>query len=248
MANFEQYKKRIYEVVEQSSANDYSSRAYDIMMVFAIIVGLIPLTIKNENKYCIAIDILTAVLFLIDYLARLYTADYKMGIKSYKSYLFYAVSPLAIVDLLSIVPVFTYIIPSAGFSEMFKLFRLFRLLIVIKLVRYSKTMITIGNVLRKIRRPLSAVFALVILYIIAAAMVMFQLEPDIFDNYFEAVYWASISVTSIGYGDIVPQTMVGQFFTIVSSLVGIALIALPTGIITAAYTDEVRKKKGKHEL
>lgn len=79
-------------------------------------------------------------------------------------------------------------------------------------------------------------------------MFIFQLEPDLFQTFFDALYWATISITTIGYGDISPVTTVGRFVTMISALVGVAVIALPSGIITAAYMDEIKKKKGKFEL
>ena len=79
-------------------------------------------------------------------------------------------------------------------------------------------------------------------------MLIFQLEPTLFDTFLDALYWATISITTIGYGDITPQTDLGQFITMISALVGVAVIALPTGMITAAYMNEISKKKTKYEL
>lgn len=245
MASREQNKKRIYEIVEASRAQDYASKAYDIMIFVAVIVGLIPLCMKKDNVYTNAIDIATAVVFIIDYFCRVYTADYKMGIKSYKSYLAYAFTPMSIIDLLSIVPILTFAIPGSMLIPLFRLFRIFRML---KLVRYSKTMVMIENVIRKVKGQLLAVLILTFSYILASAMVIFQVEPNLFDNIFDALYWATISITTIGYGDISPVTMPGRIITMISALVGVAVIALPSGIITAAYMDEMKKKKGKHEL
>lgn len=245
MKNVEKNKKRIYEIVEASHENDYASKAYDIMIFVAVIVGLIPLCMKKESFYTKAIDIATVSIFIIDYICRVYTADYKMGIKCYKSYLAYAFSPMAIIDLLSIVPIFTFAIPGSKLIPLFRLFRIFRML---KLVRYSKTMVMLENVLRRVKGQLFAVLILTFSYIMGSAMVIFQVEPDLFNNIFDAIYWATISITTIGYGDISPVTTAGRTITMISALVGVAVIALPSGIITAAYMDEMKKKKGKHEL
>jgi voltage-gated potassium channel len=74
------------------------------------------------------------------------------------------------------------------------------------------------------------------------------LEPNLFKSFFDALYWATISITTIGYGDISPVTSAGRMITMASALVGVAVIALPSGIITAAYMDEIKKKKSKFEL
>ena len=238
-------KRRIYEVLEASRTGDSVSKAYDVLMTCSVIVGLIPLTMKTENVYTIQIDILTFVIFLIDYIARVYTADYKMGYKHYKAYIAYIFTPLAIFDFLSIVPVIYVFLPVSSLIGLLRLFRVFR---VLKLVRYSKTMVIISNVVRKVKKQLMAVLILITVYIFVSAMLVFQLEPNLFNNFFDALYWATISITTIGYGDISPVTPVGRLITMISALVGMAVIALPTGIITAAYMAEITKKKSKYEL
>ena len=214
-------------------------------MTTAVIVGMIPLTLKTDNKYTPIIEIMTGIIFIIDYIARVYTADYKMGYKSIKAYIGYIFTPLAIFDLLSIVPiicVFTKVGPAIGLLRLFRVFR------VLKLIRYSKTTIVIANVLRKVKKQLLAVLILIIIYIFVSAMLIFQLEPNLFETFFDALYWATISITTIGYGDIYPTTNVGRLITMVSALVGVAVIALPSGMITAAYVNEINKKKSKYEL
>ena len=239
------FKKRVYEVIEVSSIGDRSSRAYDMLMTVAVIVGLIPLTLKKDNSYTYWIEILTTMIFVIDYIARVCTADYKMGYKSVRAYIAYILTPLAIFDLLSIVPIIYLFSPVTSAIGLLRLFRIFR---VLKLIRYSRTAVVIANVLRKVKKQLLAVLILIILYIFVSAMLIFQLEPQLFENFFDAVYWATISITTIGYGDIYPTTDVGRLITMVSALVGVAVIALPSGMITAAYISEINRKKSKYEL
>lgn len=245
MQKLEMIKKRIYDIIEVSKGNDPASRMYDILMMVAVIVGLIPLTKKIETPYSFYIDLVTAFLFLFDYIIRLYTSDYKMGFKSIKSYIAYSFTPLAIIDFLCILPTLYLFIPSSGILNILRIVRVFRIL---KLLRYSSTMLVIAIMLRKVKRQLFAVLLLTLMYIIGSAMFVFQFEPDLFDSFFEAVYWSTISITTIGYGDIAPATTVGRFITMISALVGVAVIALPSGIITAAYMDEIKKKKSKLEL
>lgn len=239
------FKKRIYEVIEVSSIGDASSRAYDILMTTTVIVGMIPLTLKTDNIYTFIIEIMTGIIFLIDYCARVYTADYKMGYISIHAYFAYVLTPLAIFDLLSVMPILYVFFPTSQSLRLLKLIRVFR---VVKLVRYSKTMIVIANVLRKVKKQLLAVLILITIYIFVSAMLVFQLEPNLFDNFFDALYWATISITTIGYGDISPTTDIGRFITMISALVGVAVIALPSGMITAAYMNEISRKKSKYEL
>ena len=240
----DKYKRRIYEVIEVSSISDASSRAYDVLMTTTVIVGLVPLTLKTDNFYTFVIEIITALILFVDYCARVYTADYKMGFKNIKAYIAYIFTPLAIFDLLSILPVIYLLFPIPSL-RLLKLIRIFR---VLKLIRYSKTMIVIANVVRKVKTQLIAVLILITIYIFVSAMLIFQLEPNLFESFFDALYWATISITTIGYGDIYPTTDIGRFITMISALMGVAVIALPSGMITAAYMNEISKKKSKYEL
>jgi voltage-gated potassium channel len=240
----DKYKRRIYEVIEVSSIGDASSRAYDVLMTTTVIVGLVPLTLKTDNFYTFVIEIITALILFVDYCARVYTADYKMGFKNIRAYIAYIFTPLAIFDLLSILPVIYLLFPIPSL-RLLKLIRIFR---VLKLIRYSKTMIVIANVVRKVKTQLVAVLILITIYIFVSAMLIFQLEPNLFESFFDALYWATISITTIGYGDIYPTTDIGRFITMISALMGVAVIALPSGMITAAYMNEISKKKSKYEL
>jgi voltage-gated potassium channel len=76
-----------------------------------------------------------------------------------------------------------------------------------------------------------------VFYILFTALVMFNIEPNTFNNFFDAIYWSAISLTSVGYGDITPTSEVGRLFTMCSAFVGVAIIALPSGIITAGYLE-----------
>ena len=79
-------------------------------------------------------------------------------------------------------------------------------------------------------------------YILISALVIFNVEPDSFESFFDAIYWATISLTTVGYGDIYPVTNAGRIITMISSILGIAIVALPAGIITAGYLNEINKK------
>ena len=104
-------------------------------------------------------------------------------------------------------------------------------------------MVIITNVIRKVKTQICAVFLLTIVYIISMALIIFQVEPDSFNSFLDAVYWAAVSITTIGYGDISPVSEWGKIITAISALVGMAVIALPTGIITAAYMQEISNNK-----
>lgn len=239
------YKKRIYDVIEVSDGNDRASTAYDVMIFFAVIDGLLPLTSKVSNSYTVTLDVVATTIFIIDLILRHVTSDYKMGIQSWKAYVAFFFQPMSIIDILSIIPIIAVFSPGAAMLRLLRLFRIFR---IFKLLRYSHSMRNVTNVLRRVRKPLCAVLVITAIYIVSSAMFIFQIEPELFNNFFDALYWATISITTIGYGDIYPVTTAGRFVTMISALVGVAVIALPSGIITAAYMEEIKKKKTKLEL
>lgn len=240
-------RKRLFEIIELSDGNDRLSRIYDLVMMCVIVISLFPLAFKETNNLFMAIDYITAGVFVVDYLLRFMTADYKM--KSNKSsgggvkpFLLYPFTPMAIVDLLAILPTFTIIASGFKILKLFRLLRTFRVLKVFKIVRYSKSITVISNVIKKQKEPLLAVCVLAAAYIIICALIIFNVEPDTFDNFFSAIYWATVSLTTMGYGDIYPVSTIGRVVTMLSSFVGIAIVALPAGIITAGYMDEIKKE------
>lgn len=237
-------RKRIFEIIEVSQEQDAASTVYDTFMLVVIVGSLIPLAFKSTNQLFTSIDLIAAVIFSVDYLLRLITADYKLG-KGISSFILYPFTPMALIDLLAILPSFTVI--SSGF-RLVKILRLFRTLRVFrsfKLFRYSKSMEIIIDVIKSQQAPLGAVCSMAIGYIIISALIIFNVEPDTFDGFFDAIYWATVSLTTMGYGDIYPVTTVGRIVTMVSSFVGIAIVALPAGIITAGYMDKISELKNK---
>lgn len=235
-------RKRIYEIIELAEGKDRLSQVYDVLMFFTIIVSIIPLAFKESNSILLLIDQITACVFVVDYLLRLATADYKLE-ESTISFVKYPFTPMAIVDLLSILPSFTYVNSSLKLFRLFRLFRTFRVLRVFKTFRYSKNIKIIISVFKKQKDALSIVCVLAMGYILITALLIFNVEPDTFETFFDAIYWATVSLTTMGYGDIYATTTMGQVITMVSAIFGIAIIALPAGIITAGYMEEIDNKE-----
>ena len=236
-------RKRIYVIIEVSKDNDKISLYYDILMMISIVVSIIPLAFKETNSVFRLIDVLTAILFIIDYILRLITADYKLGKEGLVSFVRYPFTPWAIIDLISILPALTIL--SSGFKllRLFRIFRTFRIFRIFKAFRYSKSIVIIVNVIKNSKDALIAVCTLAVGYIIVSALIIFNVEGDSFATFFDAIYWATVSLTTVGYGDIYPVTTAGRIITMISSLFGIAVVALPAGIITAGYMDALSDAK-----
>ena len=235
-------RKRIYEIIEVAEGEDRLSQIYDALMFMVIIISIIPLAFKNTTPAFVIIDQTTACIFVVDYILRMITADYKLNDKIL-SYVKYPFTPMAIIDLLSILPSFTYL--NSGL-KLFRLFRLFRTFRVFKTFRYSKNIRIILNVFKKQKDALYIVCVLAAGYILITALLIFNVEPETFDTFFDAVYWATVSLTTMGYGDIYATSNIGKFITMISAVLGIAIVALPAGIIIAGYQEELNKEKNEN--
>jgi voltage-gated potassium channel len=234
-------RKRIFEIIELSKGSDLWSSIYDYFMMVVIVASLLPLAFKQDTIAFIVIDKIAVTIFIVDYLLRLCTADFKYGKKSISSFVRYPFSFMAIIDLLSILPSVTVLNNSFKLLRIFRLVRAFRVFRVFKILRYSKSFKIIVSVFKRQRASLLAVVTLAIAYIIISALIIFNVEPDSFNTFFDAVYWATVSLTTMGYGDIYPITIIGRTVTMISSIFGIAIVALPAGIITVGYMNEINK-------
>ncbi len=247
-------RHRIYEIVDQGKDGDKISLAYDIFMVITVVISLIPLGFKEHYEAFKITDFCTAGIFILDYILRWITADYKLKKRSITSFLKYPFTPGAIIDLLTILPVFALI------ADQFKLFRLPRMIKALRLLkilgmvrafRYSKTIKIVLAVIKSSKEALIVVAGFSFFYVIVSALLVFNVEPDTFNTFFDAIYWATVSLTTVGYGDLYPVTTIGKAISMMSSFFGIAIIALPASIITAGYmkaVDEyVEEKKVKRK-
>lgn len=238
-------RDRIYRIIELSNGEDKISSIYDWFMMTAIAVSLIPLIFKEQNTTFMIIDKVCVSIFIVDYILRWITADFKFGKKSAFSFIRYPFSPMAIVDLISVLPSFTVINNGFKILRVLRMVRAFRVFRAFKALRYSKSFEIIVNVLKQSKEPLLAVGSLAIAYIFVSALVVFNVEPESFNSFFDALYWATVSLTTVGYGDIYPVSTIGRVVTMFSSIFGIAIVALPSGIITAGYMNVINKKNDK---
>lgn len=235
-------RKRIFEIIEVTDETDKKSDIYDFIMMVTIIISLVPLVFKKSSAVFMWIDYVSVSVFIIDYILRFLTADFKLKDKGIKAFIAFPFTPMAIIDLVSILPSLTAV--SSGFRllKIIRLIRTFKVFRALKFLRYSKSFLIITDVFKKQKRTLGAVVTMAFAYILVSALVIFNVEPDSFNSFFDAIYWATVSLTTVGYGDIYPVTTVGRLVTMVSSVFGIAIIALPSGIITAGYLEEMNKK------
>ena len=239
-------KEIIYDIIEVGEIKPKQNARYSIFMLICILLSLIPLCFKEDNYYFQIIDKATVIVFIIDYILRFLTAGvkYEQGALSYIKYPF---SAMAIIDLLSILPSLTIINKAFKTLRVIRLTRLarilktFKVVRVAKTVRYTKSANIIIKVIKDSKEALLVLCALAIGYILTTAIVIFNVEPETFNTYFDAVYWATVSLTTVGYGDLYATTIIGKLISMVSSFVGIAIVALPSGVITSGLVSELSK-------
>ncbi len=236
-------REKIYKIVYKP-IGDYciQSKIYDIFIYLTIMISMIPLCFKTNNRFFYFIDIICFIVFFIDYFLRFITSDYELG-KGKLSFILYPFTVFAIIDLISMLPVL-YLINNN--LELFRLFRIFKTCTLLRSFRYSNNVRIIFNAVKKEREILRSILLMALGYILFSAFFMFNIEPGTFDNFFEAIYWATSALTTIGYGDIYPVTFWGRVVSIISSFFGIAIIALPSGIITAAFISEFMNQKNNN--
>ena len=240
-------REKLYSIIN-GDADNIIGVFYNYYMMVAIVVSIIPLAFKAKeaNLLFVVFDRITVIIFIIDYLLRIITADKHLN-KGTASFFIYPFTPMAIIDLLSILPSVTIL--SSGFRllRMFRLFRTFRVFKAFKMFRYSKSIIIIADVIKKQKTALIAVGTFAIGYVLIAALIIFNVEPNTFNSFFDAVYWAVVSLTTVGYGDIYPVSIAGRLVTMISSFIGVAIVALPSGVITAGYLEEIKNNNDSED-
>ena len=240
-------REKIFQIIEPSYKQTKLGRAYDLFMIITILISIVPLAFKENNYLFVWIDFISVQIFILDYVLRLLTADIKLKKGSY-SFIVYPFTPMAVIDLLAILPSLTLLNNSFKLLRILRLIRAIKVFRLFKLFRYSRNFNMILKVFKKQKDSLAVVGTFAVGYIIASALVMYNVEPDSFPSFFDAVYWATISLTTVGYGDIYAVTPMGRLVTMISSVFGIAIIALPAGIITAGYMmelEEIKEKQSK---
>ena len=242
-------RKQIYQIIEKDDGSSFWSHIYDVFMLCMIILSVVPLMFWEEYPVFKYIEAITTAVFIIDYLLHWATADVRQG-KGTTAFIKYPFTFWAIIDLLSILPSFNILGETFKVARTARLLKMFRLL---KALRYSSQMLVFFNVLKKERKVLGSVLLFAICYIFVTALVMFNVEPQYnpetgeatFSTFFDALYWSAVTLTTVGYGDMCPATDIGRLISMLSAMFGIAIIALPSGIITASYIDELKALKSE---
>lgn len=238
-------RKEIFRVVSIADLGDNLSRAYDLFIMLISIISVIPLAFRTApEQLAQLLDFLETIcvyILFLDYILHWMTHDYKIKKEGIIPFVLYPFSLMAIIDLAAL-------LPSLGLlPASFKVLRLLRLA---KLLTYSRSCAHIVKVFKKEQKTLCSVLLIAVFYIFISALIMFQNEPaETFDDFFDALYWSTTALTTVGYGDFYPHSDIGKLISMVSSLFGVAVIALPAGIVTAGFVEELQsdiREKEEH--
>lgn len=229
-------REQLYRIVRKAEPGDRLGKAYDIFIMLVAIASIVPLMFKESDAFLDRLDIITVYILFFDYIFRWISYDYISGRKSPQAFILYPFTPFAIIDLISL-------LPSLGLIG--QGWRILRMLRIFKAFHYSDSFTYIINAFKKEKRTLGSVLIIALAYIFVSALAMFSYEPETFDSFFDALYWATTALTTVGYGDVYPLSDVGKLISMISSLFGVAVISLPAGIITASFVEEINKAKEK---
>lgn len=252
-------KKRISEILEVADVGDIASRIFDIFIVSLISVNLAAVILETVKSLSVRyssvfrnLEICSVVVFTIEYALRLWscTTDGKFR-RPISGRIRFAFTPLAIIDLVAILPFYLpMLIPlDLRFLRVLRLVRIFR---TFKMARYSESLRILGNVFRTKREDLIlTVFIISILLIVASSFIYFAenaVQPAAFSSIPQSMWWGMATLTTVGYGDVYPITPIGKILGAIVSLLGIGMFALPTGILSSGFTEEIQKRRSKAQV
>ncbi len=241
-------KRRIFEIISPAAKDDSYSRIFDMLVVGIIILNVVGIGVSTFNHtseflymFTESIELVSVLIFTIEYLLRLWTSD-MLYPESGKimSRIKYIVSFMAIIDLVSILPFFLPFFITLD-ARLLDTLRILRLLRIFKLHRYTNALTSMHKVIRRKGKLLISSVSVIILLTIITAIVIYNIEseaqPEVFENAFSGLWWAVATFTTVGYGDIVPITVAGKLFSSFIAYLGLGLIAIPTGIISAGFVE-----------
>ena len=223
---------------------------FDIFIYVLIIANIIAMVLESHNfiqvqfsKFFYYFELISILIFSFEYIYRIVISYKESKWKGVKNYVF---SFFGFIDLISILPFYVkqFVLLDGRF---FRILRLFRLTRVFKLGRESKSLKLFIKALSAVKSELMFTLFLSIITILFSASAIYFLEnkaqPEVFSSITASVWWATISLATVGYGDIVPITIWGKIFASIISLVGIGIVAIPTGIISASFVEEIINSK-----
>ena len=251
-------RRRVSEIIEVGSADDFVSRAYDFTGTAIVIINLIVTVMYTFNRMeaqygplLLTIEAFTVAFFAVDYGLRVWTAQFiRPGMPERRAVWKYMTSFTGIVDLLSWLPYYLPIFFPAG-AAVFRILRVVRIFRLFQINAYYDSLNVIGEVINSKRQQLFSSVFIILVLMLASSLCMYSLEneaqPEVFSNAFSGIWWSVSTLLTVGYGDIYPITIPGKIMGIFISFLGVGMVAIPTGIISAGFVDQYSRLKRMSE-
>lgn len=250
------WKSRLYQILEKADKGDRASKIVDLFLMGLILLNILAViieTVKSVQEqfagFFIAFEYFSIVIFSAEYILRIWTCTedpyYKKPILGRLKYMF---SFMALIDLMALLPFFLprLIRLDGRFLRALRLLRIFRLL---KFTRYSKAMKMISKVLRSKREELTIAMVIAGLLLVLISCLMYFVEhneqPEAFSSIPATMWWGVATLTTVGYGDVYPVTVLGKILGGFMAIMGVGVFALPAGILATGFNDVLVEKKEK---
>ena len=250
-------RKRTFQILDLGDKNDRLSRFIDVFLICLISINVLSVILETlpslKDKYQFAFytfEVISVAIFSIEYFARVWSAvensekNYRHPVWGRLRYMF---TPMALIDLIVILPLFLGMFLTLDLRFM----RVLRLLRVFKLTRYSSSMTLLLKVLADEAKSIwAALFVLCMLIIMVSSLTYLaenKAQPEAFSSIPAAMWWAVITMTSVGYGDVIPITVTGKILAAVISILSIGIVALPAGLLASGFSEAIRQRRAHYE-
>lgn len=249
-------RRRTREIMAHSKANDAVSRVFDTFIVGLIVLNVAAMIVESVEQvrslapaWFTAFEYFSVAVFSLEYVLRIWSCvEEPQYAGPIRGRVRFAVSPLAIVDALAVLPFYLpFFSVDLRVLRMFRLFRIMRIMRIAKLARYSESLQMLLRVVKSRKEPLiSAGLILLILLVVAASMMYYaehDAQPEVFSSIPAAMWWAAVTLTTVGYGDAYPITAIGKVIASIIAMLGIGMFALPCGILGAAFLEDLDSRR-----
>ncbi len=252
-------RRRTWEILEIASEGDRTSRIVDFALFFlvganviAIIIESVPSVHLAYKSYFYLFELISVIIFSVEYLLRVWSSVESPDrlVRSHTTTrLKFMGSPMAMIDLAAIAPFYMQmLIPGMDL----RFLRVLRMLRILKLTRYSSAINTLLRVLHQERKAFSAAFTILMMILIIVScgihLVEGHIQPEAFGSIPDSMWWALSTLTTVGYGDVTPITPLGKFFGALVMVIGIGMVALPSGILASSFSEMLRRRQQEFRL
>ena len=250
-------RKRTFEVLDVAKKGDRLSVIMDVLLISLISLNVLSLiletlpSMKHEYKnFFDGFEMISVIIFSVEYIARVWSSVENSG-RNFKHPVWgrirYMFTPMAMIDLIVIMPLYLGLF----FTVDLRFMRVLRLLRVFKLTRYSASMSLLLQVLADELKSIgAALFVLCMLIIMASSLIYLAehaVQPEKFSSIPAAMWWAIVTMTSVGYGDVVPVTVMGKVLASIISIISIGIVALPAGLLASGFSEAIRQRRESYE-